>query len=93
VREHFFDEAPDNFSNSSNAHFEGADLCGVSFRAADLEGADLTGASLFGASFCPHEEHDTSGPAVMDHTTQMLTEALEVLTPLQQAFVVRARAR
>jgi hypothetical protein len=90
-------------ANLSNAHFEGADLCGVSFQAADLEGADfrgadlreadLTDASLCGVSFCPHDEQDPWGPAVMDHTTQIRTEALEVLTLPQQAFVERARRR
>jgi DMSO/TMAO reductase YedYZ molybdopterin-dependent catalytic subunit len=88
-------------ANLSNAHLEGARLVGASLRgadvegtnlrAADLRGADFTGASLFGATFCP-EPGDTDGwgPAVLDAATRLDEEAIDKLTPHQQAFVRRS---
>jgi hypothetical protein len=92
-----FDEA-----NLSNAHLEGADLREATFVGGDVEGADLrgadvrgtdfTGASLFGATFCPEPgDGEGWGPARLDHTTRLDAQALDALTPHQQAFVRRAR--
>jgi DMSO/TMAO reductase YedYZ molybdopterin-dependent catalytic subunit len=84
-------------ANLSNAHLEGARLSGASFRGADVEGAnfrqadlrgaDFTGASLFGATFCPEQQGETWGPAVLDGTTRIAREAIDTLTPVQQSFV------
>ena len=84
-------------ANLSNAHLQGADLRearftnadveGADFCGADLRGADFTGASLFGATFCPEHPDAPFGPALLDPTTRMDEEAIDKLTPLQQAFV------
>ncbi len=90
-------------ANLSNAHLENADLReaslrdadleGANLRGADLRGADLTGASLFGATFCPEpDDMESFAPACIDHTTRLLPEALDKLTPYQQAFVQKAFA-
>ncbi len=87
-------------ANLSNAHLEnadlrdaflrGTDLEGANLRGADLRGADLTGASLFGTTFCPEpDDTENDAPALLDHTTRILPEALEKLTPYQQEFVRR----
>jgi len=92
-------------ANLSNAYFAGADLRGASFRSApgqitdvegadfcgaDLRGADLTGASLCGVSFCPDEGNERRRAALIDQTTRIAHEDLEVLTPRQRAFVLAA---
>jgi hypothetical protein len=88
-------------ANLSNAHLEGARLAGASlrgadvegarFRGADLRGADFTGASLFGATFCPEPgDADGWGPAILDAATRLDEDAVDLLTPNQQAFVRRA---
>ena len=85
-------------ANLSNAHLEnadlrnasllGADLEGANLRGTDLRGANLTGASLFGTTFCPEPgDMQNYAPAVIDHTTRILPEALDKLTPYQQEFV------
>ncbi len=84
--------------NLSNAHLEGADLRntsfknadveGADFRGSDLRGADFTGASLFGATFCPISNEIPPGDAIMDASTIIPPETIEVLTPEQQAFVL-----
>lgn len=92
-------------ANLSNAHFEGAnlraasfrswrgnnaDVEGANFRGADLRGADFTSASLFGVTFCPEDDSESWGPALLDQTTRIGEEALTKLTPIQQEFVRKA---
>jgi len=93
-------------ANLSNAHFAGADLRDASFRGspgqltdvegadfcgADLRGTDFTGASLFGVSFRPEEGHEEQPAALIDETTRITSEGLEVLTPRQRGFVLAVR--
>ena len=93
-------------ANLSNAYFAGADLRNASFRStpgqitdvegadfreADLRGADLTGVALCGVSFCPDEDEPGRRAALIDRTTRIAPEDLEVLTPRQRAFVLAAR--
>jgi DMSO/TMAO reductase YedYZ molybdopterin-dependent catalytic subunit len=89
--------------NLSNGHLEGAnlrgasfgshagraaDLEGANFRGADLRGADFTGASLFGVTFCPDPgDEEGWGPALLDRTTRLDREAIDMLTPVQQDFM------
>ncbi len=92
-------------ANLSNAHFEGASLCGATFgsyrgqradleganfRGADLRGVDFRGASLLGVTFCPQDQEDPWGPAILDSTARLDQGALEQLTPLQLGFVLKA---
>jgi hypothetical protein len=92
-------------ANLSNAHFEGAnlrqasfrswrghnaDLEGANFRGADLRGADFSSASLFGVTFCPEDDLESWGPALLDQTTRIDAEAIEKLTPIQQGFIRQA---
>lgn len=97
------EEACFDGANLSLAHLEGArlrgatfgnaggkpaDLEGVNFRGADLRGADFTGASLFGATFCPEPgDSENWGPAILDGSTRLDSAAIDMLTPVQQAFV------
>ena len=71
-----------------------ADVEGADFRGADLRGVDFTNASFLGATFCPDrlDDADPYGPAHIDRSTVVSVEAIEQLTPIQQAFV-RSRLR
>ncbi len=82
-------------ANLSNARLQGADLTladfrdadveGADFRGADLSGANFTGASLFGCTFVG-ETPDEWGPAKLEFTV-IPPDAIEALTPSQQAFL------
>jgi len=82
-------------ANLSNAHFERACLRGASFQGADLEGASFSGADLRGACLLADSMVAASfvGPergqagAICDAGTQVPTELLEQLTPLQQSYL------
>lgn len=85
-------------ANLSNAHFQAArlrgatlrqaDLEGADFRGADLRGADLRGSSLIAATFCDEAE-PAQQQATFDAATRLDPAAMEMLTPVQQDFVLR----
>jgi uncharacterized protein YjbI with pentapeptide repeats len=84
-----------------DANFASADCEGADFAGADLRGTDFSGASLFGASFVAPVDSDAQqsgnlgGPAIearFDAATTIDPAAIDMLTPIQQAFVLRALA-
>jgi hypothetical protein len=78
-------------SDLRGASFGGADLEGVDFAGADLRGARLLGVSLLGASFV--DDPAAGRGAIIDGSTQFDRQALDHLTPPQQAFLLAALSR
>ncbi len=86
-------------ANLSGAHLAGADLRGATMRHADLEGVDFSGAdlrgvdfsgaSLFGATVVNGDATFAGSGAILDATTQLSSEQIEMLVPAQAEYIRR----